>query len=100
MNKLYLLIPLAPLAGAIIAGLFGRQIGRAGAHWVTILGVLASTLASFVVFVDVIGGNTFNGDVYTWSTVGDVKLVLGFLIDPLTATMILVVSFVSLMVHV
>src|SRR5882672_688553 len=100
MNKLYLLIPLAPLAGSIIAGLFGRQIGRAGAHWVTILGVLISTIASFVVFVDALGGTTFNGDVYTWATVGGIKLAIGFLIDPLTATMILVVSFVSLMVHI
>ena len=100
MNKLYLLIPLAPLAGSIIAGLFGRQIGRAGAHWVTILSVLISTIASFVVFVDALGGTTFNGDVYTWATVGGIKLAIGFLIDPLTATIILVVSFVSLMVHI
>jgi len=100
MKSLYLLIPLAPLAGAIIAGLFGRQIGRAGAHWVTIIGVLISTLASFRVFVDALGGTTFNGDVYTWAMVGDVKLAIGFLIDSLTATMILVVTFVSLMVHI
>jgi NADH-quinone oxidoreductase subunit L len=100
MNKLYLLIPLAPLAGALIAGLFGRTIGRAGAHWVTILGVLASTIASFIVFIDVLGGTTFNGNLYTWASVGDVNLSLGFLIDPLTATMMLVVSFVSLMVHI
>jgi NADH-quinone oxidoreductase subunit L len=100
MNKLYLLIVLAPLAGSLIAGLFGRQVGRAGAHSVTILGVLISTIASFIVFVDALGGTTFNGDVYTWTQVGDVKLAIGFLVDPLTATMILVVSFVSLMVHV
>jgi len=100
MNKLYLLIVLAPLAGSLIAGLFGRQIGRAGAHWVTILGVLISTIASFFVFVDALGGTTFNGDVYTWTNVGGVKLAIGFLVDPLTATMILVVSFVSLMVHI
>jgi NADH-quinone oxidoreductase subunit L len=100
MNKLYLLIVLAPLVGSLVAGLFGRQIGRAGAHWVTILGVLISTIASFFVFVDALGGTTFNGDVYTWANIGDVKLAIGFLVDPLTATMILVVSFVSLMVHI
>jgi NADH-quinone oxidoreductase subunit L len=100
MPKLYLVIALAPLIGSAIAGLFGRRIGRAGAHWVTILGVLISTIGSFLVFVDVLGGKTFNGNVYTWSQVAGIDLALGFLIDPLTATMMLVVSFVSLMVHI
>jgi NADH-quinone oxidoreductase subunit L len=101
MQKLYLLVPLAPLAGAVLAGLFGRLLGRAGAHTVTIFGVLVATIASAVVFNDVVNnGNTFNGDLYTWLTVGDTKLAIGFLIDPLTATMMLVVTFVSLMVHV
>ncbi len=100
MQKLYLLVPLAPLVGAIIAGLLGRVVGRSGSHTVTILGVLVSTVASLVVFVDVMSGNTFNGTVYTWATVGDLKLEVGFLIDSLTATMMLVVTFVSLMVHV
>ena len=100
MQKLYLLVVLAPLAGSIVAGLLGRWVGRSGAHAVTILGVLVSTVASLVVFVDVMGGNTFNGTVYTWATVGDLKLEIGFLIDSLTATMMLVVSFVSLMVHI
>jgi NADH-quinone oxidoreductase subunit L len=100
MQKLYLLVPLAPLAGAIVAGLLGRVVGRSGAHTVTILGVLVATVASALVFVDVMNGNTFNGTVYTWATVGDMKLEVGFLIDTLTATMMLVVTFVSLMVHV
>ncbi|GIL04251.1 NADH-quinone oxidoreductase subunit L [Betaproteobacteria bacterium PRO7] len=101
MQKLYLLVPLAPLAGAILAGLGGRVLGRAGSHTVTIFGVLVATIASALVFVDVVyRGNTFNGNVYTWSTVGDLTLAVGFLIDPLTALMMLVVSFVSLMVHV
>jgi NADH-quinone oxidoreductase subunit L len=100
MKTLYLVIPFAPLVGAIIAGLFGRAIGRAGAHWVTILGVLASFLASCWVFADVLGGNTFNGPVYTWATVGETRLEIGFLIDQLSALMMVVVSFVSLMVHV
>jgi NADH-quinone oxidoreductase subunit L len=100
MKALYLLVPLAPLFGAIMAGLFGRALGRAGAHTVTILGVLVSFLASCWIFADVLQGNTFNGSVYTWLTSGGVRLEIGFLIDPLTALMMVVVTFVSLMVHV
>jgi NADH-quinone oxidoreductase subunit L len=96
----YLLVPFAPLVGAIVAGLFGRTIGRAGAHTVTILGVLVSFIASCWIFADVMQGNTFNGGVYTWLTSGGVKLEIGFLIDRLTALMMVVVTFVSLMVHV
>jgi NADH-quinone oxidoreductase subunit L len=96
----YLLVPLAPLAGAILAGLFGRTLGRAGSHTVTILGVLVSFIASCWIFADVLQGNTFNGSVYTWLTSGGVKLEIGFLIDRLTALMMVVVTFVSLMVHV
>ncbi len=100
MKALYLLVPLAPLVGAIVAGLFGRAIGRAGAHWVTILSVAASFLASCWIFVDVLQGNTFNGSVYTWLSSGGVSVEIGFLIDRLTALMMVVVTFVSLMVHI
>src|SRR5260221_6493043 len=100
MQQLYLVVPLAPLGGAIAAGLFGRQIGRAGAHWVTILGVAASFLASSLIFADVLEGNVFNGAVYTWLVSGDVRFEIGFLVDRLSALMMLVVTFVSLMVHV
>jgi NADH-quinone oxidoreductase subunit L len=100
MKALYLLVPLAPLAGALVAGLGGRAIGRAGAHSVTILGVLVSFLASCWIFADVLEGNTFNGSVYTWLSSGGVRLEIGFLIDRLTALMMVVVTFVSLMVHV
>jgi NADH-quinone oxidoreductase subunit L len=100
MKTLYLLIPLAPLAGAIIAGLFGKAIGRAWSHRVTILGVLISFLLSCLVFADVLKGNTYNGAVYTWITSGDAKLEIGFLIDRLSALVMVVVTFVSLMVHV
>src|SRR5467141_3146326 len=98
--QLYLLVPLAPLAGAIVAGLFGRQVGRAGAHWVTIVGVAVSFVASCVIFVDVLHGATFNGPVYTWLVSGGTRFEIGFLIDRLSALMMVVVSFVSLMVHV
>jgi NADH-quinone oxidoreductase subunit L len=100
MKTLYLVIALAPLFGAIVAGLFGRQVGRAGAHWVTILSVLTSFVCSLVVLVDVLNGNTFNGSVYTWATSGGMRFEIGFLVDPLTALMMVVVTFVSLMVHV
>ncbi len=100
IKTLYLIVPLAPLVGAIIAGLFGKQIGRVGAHTVTILGVAISLLASLAVFQDVQAGNTFNGTLYTWLTSGDLTLEIGFLIDRLTAVMMLVVTFVSLMVHI
>jgi NADH-quinone oxidoreductase subunit L len=100
MQKLYLVIPLAPLVGAILAGLFGWLIGRRGAHWVTILGMLVCTISSAVVFNDVLHGNVYNGTVYTWISSGNTNFQIGFLIDRLSATMMLVVSFVSLMVHV
>ncbi|CAG0978850.1 partial NADH-quinone oxidoreductase subunit L, partial [Rhodocyclaceae bacterium] len=100
MKSLYLIIPLAPLFGAIIAGLFGKAIGRAGAHWVTILGVVVSFVCSVLVFQDVMAGHTFNGAVYTWLESGGLKMEIGFLIDQLTAVMLIVVTFVSLMVHI
>jgi len=100
MKALYLIIPFAPLLGAIAAGLLGKQIGRVGAHSVTIFAVLLSFLCSCVVLHDVMDGNTFNGPVYTWLTLGDTTLQIGFLIDPLTALMMVVVTFVSLMVHI
>lgn len=100
MQSLYLTVPLAPLAGAIIAGLFGKLIGRTGAHVVTILGVAIAFVASLLIFQDVQAGNTFNGPVYTWLTSGDLHLEIGFLIDRLTVLMMLVVTFVSLMVHI
>jgi NADH-quinone oxidoreductase subunit L len=100
MKALYLLVPLAPLAGALVAGLFGRAIGRAWTHRITILGVLVSFLVSLYIFRDVLGGNTWNGAIYTWATIGDTRLEIGFLIDRLTVLMMIVVTFVSLMVHV
>ena len=100
MQTLYLIVPLAPLAGAIIAGLFGKWVGRTGAHLATIAGVTVSLIASVLVFQDVLAGHTFNGTVYTWMVLGDLRLEVGFLIDALTAMMMLVVTFVSLMVHI
>lgn len=101
MELIYLAIPLAPLLGAIIAGLFGWKIGRAGAHWVTILSVAIAFVLSLVVANDVIfQNNSFNGPVYTWAVIGNIRFEVGFLIDNLSAMMMLVVTFVSLMVHI
>src|SRR5205809_3019058 len=98
--QLYLLVPLAPLAGAIVAGLGGGRIGRSGAHWVTIIGVAISFAASCLIFVDVLDGAVFNAPVYTWLVSDGTRFEIGFLIDRLSALMMVVVSFVSLMVHV
>ena len=101
METIYLLVPLSCLAGAVLAGLLGWKLGRGFAHTVTILGVaVAFALSAFVVLPDVLAGNRFNGPVYTWGVTGGAPLEVGFLIDPLTALMMVVVTFVSLCVHV
>ncbi|RZI43102.1 NADH-quinone oxidoreductase subunit L [Herbaspirillum sp. HC18] len=100
-----LAVPLAPLAGSAIAGLFGtkffgNKIGRTASHTVTILGVLIAFIISFQTLLAVMDGATFNGTIYNWMTVMGLKLEVGFLIDSLTAMMMCVVTFVSLMVHI
>src|SRR5260221_11934869 len=104
MKALYPIVPFAPLLGASIAGLGGRWLTRQGAHSVTIFSVLLSFLASCVIFADVLKGNTYNGTVYTWLTVanplGPIGFSIGFLIDRLSALMMIAVTFVSLMVHI
>ncbi|MDH5353340.1 MAG: NADH-quinone oxidoreductase subunit L [Gammaproteobacteria bacterium] len=102
MESIYLTIPLASLAGAILAGFFGRQIGRAGAHWVTILGVGTSFVLSCLVLKDVAfdGAPIFNQSLYTWMVSDGIRFEIGFLIDSLTALMMVVVTSVSLMVHI
>ena len=99
--SLLLMIALAPLVGAIAAGFFGKAIGRRGAHTVTILGVLLSFIGSAVVLKQVaLDGARFNATVYEWMVLGGLKMEIGFLVDGLTAMMMAVVTFVSLMVHV
>src|SRR5690348_327550 len=97
-----LLIPLLPLAASIIAGLFGRVIGRQPAAIVTILGVAASCVLSFVVMKQHVfdGVPTYNETVYNWLVTDGIKMEVGFLIDRLTVLMMVVVTFVSLCVHV
>ncbi len=100
MQNIYLTIPLICLLGAVVAGFGGQFVGRKGAHWVTILGVFTAFALSVVVYLDVQQGNTFNGVLYTWAASGGISFDVGFLIDSLTATMMVVVTFVSLMVHI
>jgi NADH-quinone oxidoreductase subunit L len=103
--QLLLAVPLAPLAGSAIAGLFGtsffgNKIGRSASHTVTILGVLIALIISVQTLFAVMDGATYNGTLYNWMTVGSLKLEIGFMIDSLTAMMMCVVTFVSLMVHI
>jgi NADH-quinone oxidoreductase subunit L len=100
MKLSYLIVPFAPLIGAILAGFFGKQIGRKGSHTVAILGVLVSFIVSILIAIDVAKGETFNGPLYHWMTSGGLRFEVGFLIDRLTVTMMLVVTSVSLMVHI
>ncbi len=99
-ENLLLAIPLAPLAGSLIAGLFGKTVGRKGAHRITIFGVAVAFLLSAVVLSEVLGGARFSATIYEWMTVGSLKFEVGFLIDSLSAMMMVVVTFVSLMVHI
>lgn len=102
---LLLAVPLAPLIGSAIAGLFGTQflgnlVGRKVSHSVTILGVFIALAISIQTLLQVLDGASYSGTLYTWMTVGTLKLEIGFMIDSLTAMMMCVVTFVSLMVHI
>jgi NADH-quinone oxidoreductase subunit L len=99
-QNLLLTAALAPLVGAIIAGLFGKQVGRKGAHFFTILGVFVSFVCSLIVLKAVGEGARFNATVYEWMVIGKLVMEVGFFIDGLSAMMMCVVTFVSLMVHV
>ncbi|MDQ1362678.1 MAG: NADH-quinone oxidoreductase subunit, partial [Pseudomonadota bacterium] len=102
METIYLFIPLASLLGAIIAGFFGRQIGRSGAHVITIAGVATSFLLSLMALYQHVfmAAETYNATVYTWMVSDGLRFEIGFLIDHLTVMMMAVVTGVSLAVHV
>ncbi len=100
LPQISLIIVLLPLIAAAIVGLFGRHLPRASAHWLTIVGVGAAFVLSVIVFKATLSGYTANYNLYTWLTSGDIQFNVGFLIDNLTAMMMVVVTFVSLMVHV
>jgi len=99
-----LAVPLAPLVGSALAGVLGTRfggnlLGRRAAHSLTILGVFIAFVISVMTFNDVIGGARFNATIYEWMVVGGMKMEIGFMVDGLTAMMMCVVTFVSLMVH-
>jgi NADH-quinone oxidoreductase subunit L len=100
-----LAVPLAPLVGAMLAGILGTTfggnvIGRRASHTLTILGVfIAFVLSAMTLYSVAIDGARFNQTIYEWMTVGDLKMEIGFMVDGLTAMMMCVVTFVSLMVH-
>ena len=102
MEDIYLAIPLASLIGAIIAGFLGKQIGRVGAHTVTIAGVAISFILSLIAFNHIVfqGGAIYNETVYTWMVSDGLRFEVGFLVDHLTVMMMTVVTGVSLAVHV
>jgi NADH-quinone oxidoreductase subunit L len=100
-----LAVPLAPLVGSALAGILGTTfggnvIGRRASHTFTILGVLVAFILSAMTLKDVIGGARFNETIYEWMVIGGLKMEIGFLVDGLTAMMMCVVTFVSLMVHI
>nr|WP_315232846.1 NADH-quinone oxidoreductase subunit L [uncultured Albidiferax sp.] len=101
-----LAVPLAPLAGALLAGVLGTAfggnlIGRRASHSLTILGVFVAFILSAMTLKSVVlDGARFNETLYTWMVVGGLRMEVGFLIDGLTAMMMCVVTFVSLMVHI
>ena len=102
MENTYLTIVLAPLIGSIIVGLAGHRLGRTLSHSITILGVTVSTVLALYVFNHHVlkGAEVFNENIYTWMQVGGLNMSVGFLVDNLTSVMLLVVSFISLMVHI
>jgi NADH-quinone oxidoreductase subunit L len=100
MQQIYLAIPLLPLLAAIIVGLFGKLLPRATSHVLTIFGVAASFALSAFVLNDAMSSVPYNETVYSWMKSGNFSFEIGFLIDRLSAMMMVVVTFVSLMVHI
>jgi NADH-quinone oxidoreductase subunit L len=100
MKNIYIAIPLVCLVASIVAGIFGKAVGRRGAHSVTIAGVSIAFILSLIVYSDVQNGGLANEVLYTWAISGGIPFQIGFLIDQLSATMMVIVTFVSLMVHI
>ena len=100
-ENLLLTLVLAPLLGSIVAGLFGKKIGEKASHTVTIIGVFVAFIISMWVFKLVIFDSaSYNAQVYQWLQAGSLSIEIGFMVDSLTAIMLVVVTFVSLMVHI
>lgn len=99
MDK-YVLIPLLPLIAFFINIIFGRKIIREKAHWISTLAVLSSWVISVITLSEVVNGKVINRDIYTWIISGNFSVSVGFLIDQLTAVMLIVVTTVSSLVHI
>ncbi|MGH7411725.1 MAG: NADH-quinone oxidoreductase subunit L [Candidatus Methylomirabilis sp.] len=97
--KLVVLVPLLPLVGVLINGLFGTKI-RKRAHLIAVSASGLSCLVAFLVFFQAIGGGTLDWDLYSWLKVGDFQVPIGLLVDPLSVVMMLVVTFVGFLIHV
>jgi len=102
MENIYLTLALAPLVGSLIVGFAGNRLGRTLSHTITILGVAVSTVLALYVFNHHVleGSDIFNENLYTWMQIGGLNISVGFLVDNLTSVMLVIVSFVSLMVHI
>ena len=102
LNTILLIILLAPLAGSLMAGLLGKKIGKRGAHWSTIILMLAAFLLSVYVFKLFIFDHhaAYNVTLYHWAMADHIPFSIGFMIDQLTVFMMVVVTFVSLLVHI
>lgn len=102
MPDVYLAIVLAPLIGALLTGLLGKQVGRRGSHYIAIIGVGISAILSLLAYYHLFynGGEIYNAAVYTWMSSGDIVFEVGFLVDQLSVTMMVVVTFVSWMIHI
>jgi NADH-quinone oxidoreductase subunit L len=98
--KAYVLIPFLPLAAFIINILLGKEVLRDKAHWPSCLAIIGSFVISFFTLIDVIHGKVINEDLYTWIISGNFKVTVGFLIDPLTAVMLMVVTCVGSLIHI
>lgn len=102
MGNVYLTIVLAPLVGSIVVGVFGRWVGHSGAHWITIICVGVSFVLSLLAYYHIFygAGTIYNDTVYTWLDSGALHFEVGFLIDQLSVTMMLVVTFISWLIHI
>ena len=100
MKSILVLVPVVPLFGAVISGFLGSRLSEKTVHCLTIFCVFISACLSAYVFYDVMQNNTYEYSLYTWANLGELRFEIGFLVDTLSASMMLVVNFVSLMVHV
>ena len=100
MKSILVLVPFVPLFGAVISGFLGSRLSEKTVHCLTIFCVFISACLSAYVFYDVMQNNTYEYSLYTWANLGELRFEIGFLVDTLSASMMLVINFVSLMVHV